>query len=157
MKKYRSVLDSVDKYENVNLSGALSTLQEFAYAATLCKTRESIPMHQSIGNTQTVLNNYNVDKENHIITNKFGAVADAYDFSELSEKEISEVKRAIILEKKLCYPDYDFTIEPGEFPIDMDGGRENIYGHYSGDEEILSTHVLYITNYRDFLKKSKSK
>ena len=156
MKSYRSVLDSVDRFENENLSGALSPLQGFHYTSTYEPERETISMYKSISNTETVLNNYNIDKDNNIITNEFGAVADAYDFSKLSESEISEAIQAIILEKKLCYPDYEFTIAPGEFPIDIDGGMESLY-HYSGDKVILSTHVLYISDYPKHLKKSKSK
>ena len=97
------------------------------------------------------------DFKNKIFVNANGAVCDAYDLSAFTDKEREKITKTILVTKKYRYPGYDFVIKEGIFPL-------NINGSCSRDDEIeegitpnMSTHILYLKNYQDFLPKSKIK
>ena len=92
--------------------------------------------------------NFYHDHENDIFVNENGAVADAYIIHGENE-EIGKKVLEILFEKKAEYPDYEFKLVCGEFPIDVLGVWKT--------KTIYSTHVLYISNYKEYLTKETKK
>ena len=71
-----------------------------------------------------------------------GAVVDAYYLSRLSPEEFEKAKRSIISEQQILYPEYEFELLPGSFPMDF---------RTDGEPE-MSSHVLYLKNYKEIAR-----
>ena len=122
--------------DNAALSGALSTdvelwydLYNDDYTETSCfeLIRDYLPEKD-----------FRCDFENHIMYNKNGVVANAYVLTKGFEKEEME---AILAVKRQEHPEYTYEIKEGSFPVDVD----------IDENMVFSTHVLYITNWSDFI------
>lgn len=73
--------------------------------------------------------------------NDNGAVGDAYYINESDDVEKQNNEKKKILDfNKLLYPEYDYILLPGKFPINASE---------------ISNYVLYIRNYKSYLKDSK--
>lgn len=101
------------------------------------------------------------DMKNGIYVNENGAVSNAYDFSLLDKEKTENAIKQIIAEKKSEYPEYEFVMVEGKFPMDATGQfsyysdtrHETVFTNES--EAILSTHILYIKNYKKYLDEDK--
>lgn len=104
---------------------------------------------------------FTYDYDNDIYVNENGAVADAYFFTEDNGKSKRRALE-ILINKKAQYPEYEFKLIPGEFPMDATG---EFYGYNGEGKQVVtketesrnSSHVLYITNYKDYLTKNIKK
>lgn len=85
------------------------------------------------------------DRTNNIFVSEKGAVLNAYNLSKLSENDKKSVIEVISNSYKNEYPNYEFTLVEGKFPVDCDD-----YGEFE-----YSTHILYLTNYKQCLKQEK--
>ena len=143
-KNYVSIKDY---QENDNLPGAVSTESEFFCAdkddVTIVPMREHVP------------DNYGEDVENKLFVDLNGAVANAFDLKFLPEKERPDAIREILMEYKLKYPEYDFEMKQGQFPVKVDLGMKFESGYRMRNHSTMSTHVLYIKNYGSFVKSPK--
>lgn len=138
------------KEYSVCLPGALATHQYFSFLNRRNKEYEADYLPIICFIPDDIIE----DSNNDIFIGKNGAIVDAYDFSKLTKDESEQIKKDIIAEQKLLYPDYNFEIIEGKFPISVEGGNLDI------DEEpigIMSSHILYITNYKDHLKTPNNK
>lgn len=141
MKEYRSIEcgDINGKRCSEQLPGALAAYQDFFY------TRgwdNGDPYFINMGVGVFVPSNIETDYKHDIFVDEHGAVVDAYDFGILNEEETKSVIETIIAYKKKNFPDYEFVMLPGRFPIDVDDDRAT-----------MSTHILYIKNYKEILEK----
>lgn len=145
------------KKDSDKLVGALSTHQDFYYNHTV--KDENGPEGEFLNTpiTMFVPNNISVDEENDLFIGEAGAVADAYDFNGLTEEEKQNAIKFIIAEKQEMYPGYEFAILPGKFPIGVNGGLTVNNESVKEDSGIMSSHILYITDYQNHLVNTKSK
>ncbi len=157
--KYKSIGNYL-KNTNSKLPGTISSSwnNEFAYFDSYKDEVGPELIDNYISVASCVPENIIIDDENSIFIGEGGAVADAYSVNSYqSEEAIDEGFRQIIAENEAMYPGYEFIILPGEFPIDIDGAM------YHNDEltydmmPIMSTHILYIKNYKDILENTKNK
>ena len=125
------------------LPGALSPNQDFFYLEP-SEDKELIASSRSVA--CFVPENIKDDYHYEIFVDENGAIADAYNFKKLSSTEIENEIKKIITEKKLLYPEYEFKILEGRFPLNVDWG-----------EKEMSSHILYITNYKEHLKTPNNK
>ena len=95
------------------------------------------------------------DFEHNIFIGSEGAVCDAYDLSGYTEEQIGKIEGDIIKAKQIIYPEYEFSIKEGAFPININGSHTNNGEVKIGITPNMSTHILYLTNYKDFLPKDK--
>ena len=91
----------------------------------------------------------------NIFVSSEGAVCDAYDLSCYTEEQIGKIKADILKAKQIIYPKYNFSIKEGVFPLNINGSNTNNGNVESGITPNMSTHILYLTNYNDFLPKEK--
>ena len=143
-KKYISIKDY---QENDNLPGAVSTETEF-----LCLKDgefDSIPMRDHVPDE------FGEDVENGLFVDLNGAVANAFDLKFFKEKEQSSLIKEILIEYKTKYPDYEFEIKKGQFPVKADLGMKFKSGYRTKNYPTMSTHILYIKNYGYFVKSPK--
>ena len=135
------------------LPGAISTENSFQ----IIDTHQNEMGHEADVYSEGISNyakNFNIDQQNKIFVDDNGAVANAYSFSGLSQEEKVEMMEKILMDYNTKYPDYHFEILPGEFPLHVDGG------YYWGNnirerKPVMSTHVLYITDYKEHLDKQE--
>ena len=139
-------------FQPSNLDGALSTTGQVQY---LYDTDEHELDVEDINIANYVTSDFSIDEKNKLFTNEHGAVVDAYKFyGPLSyENFVLEIKK-IVYEHELLYPDYEFTLVEGEFPIEV------IEAH--GDNQkvphvIMSDYVLYIKDYKKQLNPTSLK
>ena len=87
------------------------------------------------------------DRENDILIGSDGAVAGIY-YLDKDESE-DEINRCLAkLQEK--HPNYVLKLKEDKLPILVGNGPESL-------SMVYSTHVIYITNYEEFIKKSNSK
>lgn len=142
-KKYMSIKDY---QENDNLPGAVSTETEF-----LCLDEgkpDFIPIRDHVPGE------YGEDVENGLFVDLNGAVANAFDLKFYGEKEQNKAVKEILSEYKTKYPEYEFEMKKGKFPVKVDLGMKFDFGRIS-NYPTMSTHVLYIKNYGNFVKSPK--
>lgn len=150
--------DSVNcmlKYDSDLLEGALSTRQDFFYT---CASKDEIgpeDVYITKPITEFVPSHFNVDDVHDIFVNENGAVLDAYIFDG-SEEEQKEAMNKVLAEKQAMYPEYEFALIPDSFPVGVIGGTM-FEGVSWRDKPIMSTHVLYITNYEKYLCRRRGK
>ena len=145
-KKVDVVWDRTSK----SLDGALCSDNIFGFLRFNDYSREIEPDYYDI--SLYVPSNISKDSENDIFISDNGVVADAFDFSELTEQERTLAMKQILAEKQGQYPGYEFSIVPGKFPL----GLGDASG-YDSPPVIMSSHILCITNYKELLHKNKSK
>ena len=133
MIKYVSIEDYT---ENDVLPGALSTESTFS---VLNRGKNDLDI---------------VNLKDHVSSHD-GVVANAFDLKFFDEEETNSIVRQILMDYKLKYPDYEFEIKKGKFPVKMHFGPEYRPGQRLADTICNSTHVLYIKNYGQFVKKRK--
>ena len=126
------------------LPGALAADQDFFYERGM---RDPYFFYSSV--FVFVPEKIKYDREHNIFADENGAVVDAYDFEGLSEEEKEGVIATIIAYRQKEFPDYEFVMLPGRFPIRVEGAK----GDYDEDEGVMSTHILYIKNYKEILEK----
>ena len=145
----------IPKWDSILLNGALSTRQDFFYG---CAVKDEIgPEEVYITKpiTSFVPSYFKVDNVHDIFVNENGAVLDAYIFNGTEEKQLQTMNR-ILAEKQAEYPEYELAFIPDSFPVEIAGGT--MYEGVSWfDQPIMSTHVLYITDYKKHLCKVKRK
>ncbi len=143
-----------------SLAGALSTKQDFFYVDMIVNDvvgpeykHEGVFGHQQI--TSFIPNKVVVDNENDILVTENGAIADAYDLNGLDDKELAFFKDVIIKGYKELFPGYEFSIMPGNFPLGVNGSV-TINEHLKKKKKVvMSSHILYITNYKNHLENNK--
>lgn len=128
------------------LPGALAANQSFFYDKC---TDDYYQIHESV--QKFVPDDIKLDRLHNIFVDENGAVADAYSFEGLSEEEKKGVIATIIVYRQEKFPGYEFVMLPGRFPIRVEGAKDL----YDSDEGIMSTHILYIKNYKDILEKTE--
>lgn len=156
---YKSIIcgDINGKKDSSKLVGALSANQDFFYENTI---KDEFGPEGEIFNspiTSFIPKDISVDYENDLFIGAAGAVADAYDFNGLSEEEKQKEIQFIIAEKQEMYPGYEFVILPGKFPIGVEGGLTDNNGLVREASGIMSSHILYITDYKNHLQNIKNK
>lgn len=139
---------------NTNLPGGLSTDEYFFYVDT--NDDDAVPNYSSVSNFISK-ENFKEDPVNKIYIGSEGAVCDAYSFADMNQDEIEQNISQIIMEKKQIYPDYDFKIVPGNFPISVEGGYFCNGRQINSPEAKMSTHILYITDYDKHLVETEEK
>ncbi len=145
----------IPKYSSNLLKGVLSTRQEFLYA---CASKDEIgPENVYITKpiTEFVPSYFKVDNVHDIFVNENGAVLDAYIFDG-SEEEQKETMKKVLAEKQAMYPEYEFAFIPDSFPVEVIDGIM-FEGVSWFDQPIMSTHVLYITDYEKHLCRRREK
>ena len=97
---------------------------------------------------------FKVDFANEIFVTRDGlnAVCDAYDFGDVSLEELDNQKRRVLAQKIVEYPDYEFELIEGEFPIDVVTQSADDYNRGVKPTPILSTHVLLIKDFKKYLQ-----
>ena len=75
-----------------------------------------------------------------------GAIAKAYNFANLDDKEIDEVIFREVMKEQDKHPDYHYVVCYGRFPVSVE---ETGFKHV-----INSTHLLCVTNYKDLVKEN---
>lgn len=143
------------KWESNILKGALSIRQDFFYSYASKNEYGVEDVFMSAPITNFVSSEFNTDYANDIFVNENGAVLDAYKLN-CPEEEKQEILDKILLEKQAMFPEYELAFIPGSFPIDVVGGTM-FEGVPTFEYPIMSTHVLYITNYEKILCKRKGK
>lgn len=139
----------IPKYSSNLLEGALSTRQEFLYA---CASKDEIgpeDVYVTKPIAEFVPSHFKVDNVHDIFVNENGAVLDAYIFDG-SEEEQKETMKKVLAEKQAMYPEYEFALIQDSFPVEVAGGTM-FEGVSRFDQPIMSTHVLYITDYEKHL------
>lgn len=143
------------KYSD-KLKGALSANQDFFFINTIVDgcvgvdyVNDGLFLQMSV--KRFIPEGINVDLENDIFTSDAGAIVDAYDFNGLRENEKELFGNAIIMQYKCIYPDYDFRIMPGQFPLGVNGSITVNKKVKRKEEAVMSSHILYITNYKEFI------
>lgn len=144
------------------LGGALSTNQNFYYIDMVVNDvvgplykHVGLFSHQSI--TSFVPENINIDSENDILTCDGGAIVDAYNFDGMADSEIEYLSSAIINNYSHLYPGYELTLVEGKFPLRVDGSLVVNDKTRREVKPIMSSHILCISNYKDFIKNNKMK
>lgn len=143
-KKYVSISDYQD---NDKLPGAVSTETSFAYVDN--NEVGFIPMRDHVPDT------YGEDVENNLFVDLNGAVANAFDLKFLKAEEQPQAIKEILTEYRIKYPEYDFEMKKGSFPVKANLGMKISSGSRMKDYPTMSTHVLYIKNYGNFVKTPK--
>lgn len=143
-KKYVSIFDYQD---NDRLPGAVSTETSFAYVDN--NEIGFIPMRDYVPDT------YGEDIENHLFVDLNGAVANAFDLKFLKDSDKPNAIKEILTEYRTKYPEYDFEMKKGSFPVKVNLGMKFDSGLRMKDYPTMSTHVLYIKNYGNFVKTPK--
>ena len=146
MIKYVSIEDYT---ENDVLPGALSTESTFS---VLNRGKNYLDI---VNLKDHVSNEYAEDIMNKLFVSHDGVVANAFDLKFFDEEETNNIVGQILMDYKLKYPDYEFEIKKGKFPVKMHFGPEYRPGQRLADTICNSTHVLYIKNYGQFVKKRK--
>lgn len=134
---------------NECLDGAISTNPEFEFYRTYSYGKlgcEDIPDYKSL--VSMVPSSFEQDYAHDIFVDENGAVANAYILSDTwKDREIE----CILERNRREHPEYDYKMIEGSFPVDFKAGR--VYNfEWPHDHIIMSTHILYITNYKDFIK-----
>ncbi len=101
-----------------------------------------------------VPDHYGEDVENGLFVDLNGAVANAFDLKFFKEQEQNHVIAEILTEYESKYPEYEFEMKKGQFPVKVDLGKKFDFGRIS-NYPTMSTHVLYIKNYGSFVKTPK--
>ena len=90
------------------------------------------------------------DYKNDLVLYEDKAILDAYDLSNIEDLDFA--KLYIVICNKDKHPDYELRLIEKEFPLDA------ISGPAEEPREIKkATHILCICNYKDLLKKQKTK
>ena len=105
--------------------------------------------------TEFVPSYFKVDNVHDIFVNENGAVLDAYIFDG-SEEEQKETMKKVLAEKQAMYHEYEFAFIPDSFPVEVIDGIM-FEGISWFDQPIMSTHVLYITDYEKHLCRRRGK
>lgn len=92
-----------------------------------------------------VSDKFEKDSTNGIFFNGNGAVLNAYDFGKLDDIDKERAINMVVNNYQNLYPNYELSLCPGEFPISYMGDNR------SDDRFHLSTHVLYVKNYKQCL------
>ena len=141
-------IESIKNYEETDsLKGALSSESLFTILSRNDNSVEYKPIKAYVSK------DYAEDVENKIIIGRVGAVANAFDLKHLNKEEKKETLQKIIISHKLKYPEYDFEIKEGSFPLRYNRGIKVSSGQTVGDYTTMSTHILFIKNYCKFIKK----
>ena len=110
------------------------------------------------GVNQFISSKFIPDYENDFYYNENGAVLDAIDLSIFFNNKEEQIKKILsdCIEK---YPEYVVEVKEENFPMFVDGGTVDRYGGWNNESQeiYMSSHVLYIKNYKDFIKKPKEK
>lgn len=129
---------------------AISAKQEFFYLNKVAK-RGVISVrsnHNLIAAFLPSQSDIKVDNNKDVFISKDGIVCDAYDFSSLTDEQITIKIEEILTDKQLMYPENVYVIEKGEFPIRAKGSYIKNDEVIEGIDVKMSTHVLYLRDYK---------
>ena len=147
----------MDRSNKSLIKGAISPIQDFLFS----NIKEEVGYtafqrgRDMISAFLPVDTEIRVDLENRIFVSNDGVVCDAYDLSKYSDEEIAVLSRVILASEEMKHPGYEYVIKKGIFPINVNGSYTK-YGEIEhGITPNMSTHILYLTNYKDFLPKTK--
>lgn len=138
-----------DFQTNDVLEGAISTEAIFSVLENNGKDISFAPIRDHVSKE------YAEDVENKIFINLNGAVANAFDLKFFNDEERPKAIEHILTEYKDKYPDYEFEMKKGNFPVKVTSGFQITHNYKMNDYPTMSTHVLYITNYGRFIKKPR--
>lgn len=147
---------NVAKKRSEYLPLALSANQKFFYTVHYFDAagNDSIVRYSNITEFIPKFSKIEVDSKNDIFIGKFGAVADAYHLDEnLDEKALDHEKKEILMGLRLNYPDYNFTLEKGTFPLQVK--HQEIRPDGLTDNVEMANYILYIKDYTKHLEKPK--
>ena len=150
MTNYRNLKSiSLGQSESDSLKGAISAGSEIPFLRNYSHSTfgfEAMPDCKSVG--VFAEESFKHDYDNDIFVDENGAVANAYILSDTwKDREIE----CILERSRREHPEYDYKMIEGSFPVDFKAGR--VYNfEWPHDHIIMSTHILYITNYKDFIK-----
>lgn len=148
--------DGINKEnESTSLVGAISSDQYLFYSNTI-KDRFGVESESDFDHiTRFVPKSFYCCYDFFI--GREGAVAGAYNLSCFSQKEQEEVIKFILNKKQEEYPDYNFDIVSGEFPVEVNGGLRTSRKTIRGARAVMSTHILYITDYQNHIKSGRTR
>ena len=154
--KFSSSIVSIST--KASIKGAISPVQDFTFS-----NREVVHNYTHFIDERDTVEAFlpadsiiSIDKKNKLFIGEDGAICDAYDLSGYSRKEIQDIIKTILITKKYQYPLYHFTIKEGAFPINVNGSHTKDGEVKIGISPNMSTHILYLTNYKEFLPKQKT-
>lgn len=155
MTNYRNLKSiSLGQSESDSLKGAISAGSEIPFLRNYSHSTfgfEAMPDCKSVG--VFAEESFKHDYDNDIFVDENGAVANAYVLPcNMPDEEESEAIKNIVEEENQKHPEYAYEMKKGQFPIDIVGGTSYSNGSYTADTPVMSTHILYITNYKEFLK-----
>lgn len=154
--------DLTGKQYSEKLGCALSTNQDFFYIDMFVHdvigpeySHEGRFTHKRI--SSFVPENITIDEENDVLALGDAAIVDAYDFNGLDNNELNLFASALIKVHEESYPDCEFALVPGEFPIGIEG-RLIINGKEKKKENpIMSSHILCVKDYKKHLENNAVK
>lgn len=160
-RKYNTVScgNILGKEESDKLPGALAAFQDFFYTDTEKDAYgpEGVFNHSSVAAFIPNESDIRTDYSNNIFIGDAGAVVDAFDLSSFPENVKQRAIKEIINERKLMYPDYDFAMLPGAFPISVEGGLTTCGVCMREPSADMSSHILYIKDYEKHIVSDKNK
>lgn len=144
--------------ETDKLPGALAAFQNFFYDDSVKDFwgPEAVHNYSPVATFVPTSSGISMDNENDIFVKDGKAVADAFDLTHLSADERLRAIDEIIMERKLMYPDYDFVMLPGNFPIYVEGGLTENGKCVRSASANMSSHILYINDYKRHLVNNKN-
>ncbi len=139
------------------LPAAISTEGKFSYFSTISSggTKEDLPEIKPISSFIQEDSGITIDSENKLFIKDDMAILAAYDFSNQNDEEIAK----FVSELQAQYSDYNLQLVSGAFPLGISRGA-SYQGYDSKDraneEEVhMSTHLVCVSNYKDYIKTHK--
>ncbi len=155
MVEYNKLSDMVIGKSSID--GAISPISDFAFT-NRSQINDYVRFTNEIDTVEAFLpvdGSFTVDKKNNLIIGEDGAVFDAFDLNGYTIKQVNNILMTILVTRKYKYPLYEFSIKEGSIPINISGSH-TVNGEVKiGITSNMSTHILYLTNYKDFLPKKK--
>lgn len=143
MSKYIDVKRvSLGQEESKCLDGAISTCLDIPFLRSSRGYPYCELMPDWRGLYGIVSSEYVCDNEYDIFTNEKGAVANAYRIDVYDQEERQKVISEILEGEQRKHPEYEYMMCKEYFPVDL----------RDFDDVVYSDYVLYITNYKEFLK-----
>lgn len=138
------------KEDSEILPGAVSSYMYMTYEIKLMSRNGPGSDNDYLYVNKLLPENRNYSDSAGIFIGPAGAISNAYDLSKVSPEDEEQVTNAIISKAKNEYPDYEFVLVPGEFPqyIERVIKDEKTGAIYCKPKAVMSTHILYIKDYK---------
>lgn len=139
------------------LPAAISTEGKFSYFSTISSdgTKEDLPEIKPISSFIKEDSGITIDRENKLFIKNNMAILGAYDFSDQDDEAIAK----FVSELQEQYSGYNLQLVSGAFPLSIRRGAS--YQDYdlkdcTNEEEVhMSTHLVCVSNYKDYIRTHK--